>query len=109
MSTSFLLLKTGLVGVSLSFSSGVFIPSLPNDSVHFNDLLVLVPPPLALFLVLSLSTDDLCCHVGDLFDEQRCRLGYVKSVLMPIKLTQDGAMLQHQDCLLPLSSVFQVV
>ena len=60
VSPSSLVLKTGLeastgpVGVSLSFGSGVFIPSLPNDPVHFDDLLALMLPPLALFLVLSL-------------------------------------------------------
>ena len=61
---------------------------------------------LVLFLVFPSGLDDLCGHMGDLFHERRRRLGYIESILVPIELAQNGAMLEHQDSLLPLPRVF---
>jgi hypothetical protein len=64
---------------------------------------------LLFLLIFSFGSDDLNCKMGDLFDEEGSCLADVESILVPVQLTQNGTMLQHEHCLLSLSSELEEI
>lgn len=67
-----------------------------------------VCPVQSLLPVITLAFYDLPCYVCYFVDQKGCGLRNIEGVLMPVQLTKNGAVLQHQHCLLPLSSILQV-